>query len=545
MTPNDFIDDSDGDEITSISWPVGEFKNVTDDGGVQKKLLTPGDPDAGSPERGDDVTVHYTGTLTADGTAFDSSVDRGTPFTFPLGKNNVIKGWDEGVKTMRKGEKCVLRCSAAYAYGKLGSPPKIPPDASLDFEVELLSWRSKKDISPDGDGTVIKHVEEEGSGWDNPRPGDEVVFEARALTKAGTVWAETQGLRTATIPAEIDASVESSFLCRGVYIALQKMKVGERAKVVVKPPHYAPGSGDETSAALEVSVHLSEVHPVSDVVGSAPPGALRYKKLRKGEGYETPGEDSEVDMKYRVVSAGEGVAPGEWLSVTFRPDSIDGSPADKVPLGVAKQAEHMKRGEGGELIARAGSAYSAEGAVFELEMIEFRRDKNMWEMEAEEKLAAAEKAKEEGNAFFKEHRWQLAKSRYEKGIRLAGDESGGAGGPGAQYHDTDGTHPDFRTLARMCRLNLAACLLRLSDFRAAEAACTTVLDQDAENVKAFFRRAQAFAGQQEYESAARDLKRLLELDPSNQSAVQELKRVKEADRKLGQQQKGMYARMFK
>lgn len=76
------------------------------------------------------VVVHYTGTL-EDGTKFDSSVDRGDPFEFTLGHSQVIKGWDIGVATMKKGEKVQLKLRQDYAYGESGSPPTIPPGATL------------------------------------------------------------------------------------------------------------------------------------------------------------------------------------------------------------------------------------------------------------------------------------------------------------------------------------------------------------------------------------------------------------------------------
>jgi FKBP-type peptidyl-prolyl cis-trans isomerase len=64
----------------------------------------------------------------------------------------VIKAWDIGLASMKAGEKALLTCAADYAYGKSGSPPKIPADATLLFEVELLRWKSTKDISGDGGG---------------------------------------------------------------------------------------------------------------------------------------------------------------------------------------------------------------------------------------------------------------------------------------------------------------------------------------------------------------------------------------------------------
>ena len=91
-----------------------------------------------SPKAGDTVTVHYTGWLT-DGTKFDSSVDRDEPFAFVLGTGQVIQGWDNGVATMQVGDKARLTIPPEPACGEQGYPGAIPPNATLIFEVELLS----------------------------------------------------------------------------------------------------------------------------------------------------------------------------------------------------------------------------------------------------------------------------------------------------------------------------------------------------------------------------------------------------------------------
>lgn len=89
---------------------------------------------------GKTVSVHYTGWL-ENGKKFDSSVDRGQPFSFPLGAGRVIKGWDEGVQGMKVGGKRKLTIPSDLGYGSRGAGGVIPPNATLIFDVELLGIR--------------------------------------------------------------------------------------------------------------------------------------------------------------------------------------------------------------------------------------------------------------------------------------------------------------------------------------------------------------------------------------------------------------------
>ncbi|QQE65460.1 peptidylprolyl isomerase [Leptolyngbya sp. BL0902] len=108
---------------------------ITTESGLQYVDIVEGT--GAMPQAGQRVTVHYTGTL-EDGTKFDSSRDRGRPFTFQIGVGQVIKGWDEGVGTMRVGGQRKLVIPSELGYGSRGAGGVIPPNATLIFDVELL-----------------------------------------------------------------------------------------------------------------------------------------------------------------------------------------------------------------------------------------------------------------------------------------------------------------------------------------------------------------------------------------------------------------------
>ncbi|XP_043512671.1 peptidyl-prolyl cis-trans isomerase FKBP4 isoform X2 [Frieseomelitta varia] len=193
------------------------------DQGVLKEIIKEGVGDE-TPSPGNTVIVHYTGTL-LDGTKFDSSKDRNEPFQFELKKGSVIKAWDIGVATMKKGEVAILTCAPKYAYGKNGSPPKIPPDATLKFEIEMIDWKGE-DLSPEKNGNIERYQIVQGKDYITPQEG--------ALVNVHLV-----GMYNGKIFEDRDVQFslgegEDCGVIEGVEKALESFKSGEKSRLKIK-----------------------------------------------------------------------------------------------------------------------------------------------------------------------------------------------------------------------------------------------------------------------------------------------------------------------
>jgi FK506-binding protein 4/5 len=226
------------DDEMDVSKDPKAPEDISKDGGVLKEIIKEGSGWE-KPENGSDVKVHYVGRL-QDGSVFDSSRDRGQEFEFVLGRGQVIKGWDLGVASMKKGELSRFTLKPDYAYGKAGSPPKIPADATLIFEVELLSFSNEKDITKKRDGGILKKTLQEGQGWQQPN------YEAKCVINYVTRLAD--GTEVENVK-EKHIVIGDEHVVAGLEQAVESMKAQEKALFKV---HSRYAYGTTGNAALKI-----------------------------------------------------------------------------------------------------------------------------------------------------------------------------------------------------------------------------------------------------------------------------------------------------
>lgn len=254
---------SDQDSEFDVLGGASEDDVVTTASGLQYIVIEEGD--GVTPEDGQVVSVHYTGWL-EDGTRFDSSLDRGSPFQFALGQGRVIAGWDEGIALVKEGGKARLIIPADLGYGPAGSGGVIPPDATLIFDVELVEILPGSPEDPttvdEGDYTLtdtgLQYYDiEEGDG-SAVEDGQQVIFHYTGWLEDGTKFDSSidRGQPVGFV-------VGSEGVMEGWNEGMLEMKVGGLRQLII-PPELAfgeEGAGGviPPNATLIFEVELLEV----------------------------------------------------------------------------------------------------------------------------------------------------------------------------------------------------------------------------------------------------------------------------------------------
>lgn len=248
----------DSPTVVSAAPVLADEGDICGDGSILKEIITKGSGWQ-KPPKGAEVSVHYVGTLT-DGKKFDSSRDRGDHFKFKLGQASVIKGWDEGVATMLKGEVSKFTIQSAKAYGTTGQG-SIPPNATLIFEIELFSWDCDTDVSDAKDKSIVKTTLKSGEGYSQPKD--------LAVVQAHVVLTHEDGTSISTTRTEGAGPqqfvIDSGALPTGVDTVLKSMKKGEHATAVIKAQHAYAATGNSTLGVPPNTTVVAEVELVDFV----------------------------------------------------------------------------------------------------------------------------------------------------------------------------------------------------------------------------------------------------------------------------------------
>jgi FK506-binding protein 4/5 len=505
-----------------------EAVDVVPDGGIRKVVLRKG-TSSERPPNGAKVYVHYVGRL-LDGTVFDSSRDRNSEFSFDLGNGSVIKGWDLGVATMERGELAKLICRSDYAYGERGSPPKIPANATLEFEVELLRWVDGEDLTHDGG--VVKRVLTKSSSYTRPQDMSEVFVSYKVTLSDGTVVAEVAA------PAE-DTESPGHILGEGTLpVAIEKaarsMCKGEVAQVTVSKA-YAGGLsiGDHDSAVAEVTLHRFITR--EDISRD---GGVVKRVLTESSEYSKPqaGWTVVVDIVGRVQSTGSVFDVRKGVRVRLGcfgqplPDFLDGAVLS------------MKRGEEADVIVQPSHAQplpqgapSDQVLVYRVKLTHVDKGKESWELKGRDKIEKALFWKDQGGEFFKAGNMARAQSCYSRGLSAV--EYGEELKQGEVAHEV-------KKIKVTLHSNVALCEYKQAKYGEVVISCNKALELEPQNVKCLFRRAQAHFARQSYEDARRDLQRVLEIEPNNEPAKKELGAVNAKIKEQEQKDKKFYSKMF-
>jgi len=333
---------------------------------------------------------------------------------------------------------------------------------------------------------------------------------------------------------------------------LKTMKKGEKVLLTVKP-QYAfgekgkPASGGEgavpPNAKLQITLELVSWKIVSEVTDDK---KVIKKILKEGEGYDRPSDGAVVRLKLigklqdGTVFFKKGHDDGDEL-LEFKTDD------EQVIDGVDRAVMTMKKGEVALLTIAPEYAFGSsesqqELAVvppnstvsYEAELVSFDKEKESWDMNTQEKIEAAGKKKEEGNVLFKAGKYERASKRYEKAVKYI------------EYDTSFGEEEkkQAKAVKVACNLNNAACKLKLKDYKQAEKLCTKVLELESRNVKALYRRAQAYIQLADLDLAEFDIKKALEIDPDNRDVKLEYKTLKEKVKEYNKKQAKFYGNMF-
>ncbi|OAY23052.1 hypothetical protein MANES_18G047900v8 [Manihot esculenta] len=416
-----------------------------------------------------------------------------------------------------------------------------------------------------------KKLLKRGLGWETPEFNDEVTVHYVGTLLDGTKFDSTRdrdepatlklgqvkyevaladGTVVAKTPEEgFEFHVKDGHLCPALPKAIITMKRGEKVKLVVQPQYAFGEEGNvdgihpvPPNSVLNIDLELVSFKPVVNVTGDS----KVFKKIIKG------GEDTFVANEGATVTI--SYTARLQNGTVFEKKGLDGvqplqfiTDEEQVIAGLDRAAATMKKGERAiltispeygfgnmEIKKDLATVPPFSVLVCEVEMLDFVKQRAPWEMNNQEKIETAHKEKEGGNLLFKSGKYQRAAKKYDKA---------------ADYVVEEGSFGDdeqklVKSLRVSCWLNGAACSLKLDDFQGAINLCSKVLDIEFNNVKALYRRAQAYIQTADLISAELDIKKALEVDPQSREVKSLQTTLKQLQTESNKRDAELYSNMF-
>eukprot|EP01118_Nematostelium_gracile_P008630 TRINITY_DN2861_c0_g1_i1.p1 TRINITY_DN2861_c0_g1~~TRINITY_DN2861_c0_g1_i1.p1 ORF type:complete len:461 (+),score=175.22 TRINITY_DN2861_c0_g1_i1:103-1383(+) len=387
----------------------------------------------------------------------------------------------------------------------------------------------EEDIS--GDGGLKKKILRAGTGWKTPENGAEVTVHYVGTLLDGS---EFDSSRSRDQPFQF--TVGKGQVIKGWDMGIATMKQGEIAVLTCRADYAYGDNGSPPKipggATLKFEVEMISWMDEKDVTDSKDGGVLK-KVLIEGEGWETPKEDSKVKVNYKILN--DDLSPQREINDL---EFIVGE--EMVVNGLDVAVRSMKLKEKSLVILKpqyqiGGDFQSSDKQVkLEVELIEFEKEKSSWDMSFDEKLETANKRKTEGNKLFQEQKFERAQKKYKKSLDFFQYDSN-------LQEDQKAKANELRV---PCYLNIAACNMKKLQYKEAIENCKKVLEIDPKNVKAYYRRATAFSGLDEYQLSTADFEKALEIEPGNVAVKKEFLALKKKIKEQNDKDKKLYAGMF-
>ena len=441
----------------------------------------------------------------------------------------------------------------------------VPADRTVVLSVKLLSWVAVADISDEQDGRVSKRALVMGEGWEKPRTRYWVTVDLKLRQKVGDKdpLVVCDGLELVLGSVSENSQVASfGSTCGGadlgvaLELALPKMQLGEKCEL--RCTSQSVGGAGLVAVVTLVSWVVVEPVPQTDYEVTR-----RVITAADKDYYERPVQLSTATVRYvvRPKDSDEVIESSGDEPITFIVS--DGSANGILPcidIGVRE----LKRGEKDIITAPTQWAYTSpeylpaasgvpsgaaektrEGVAVELELVDFVRGKDFYQLDGDEKLAEMIKYREKGNRLFKAGPdfTKRAIARYHDAIRKEPQDHDYTGSE-IEMAEKTAKLEEVRKQKLSIHLNLAAAHLRLDEAKKALTQCSNAIGIDPSNVKALYRRGQAKLKLEDVEGARSDLLQAAKRDPQNKEVRKELEKLKELSTAYKQHQKNAFGGMF-